>query len=270
MNAPVTARTLVDTGPLLERDVAELAGLGFIGKNSLLIAPGQGSGVLLGSMVTNVDLSSPETGPKVSLPVIGRGCGSCQACLVACPTGAFVGDYVLDARLCISYLTIELIGAIPRELRSKIGMRIFGCDACQNVCPFNQTRRSRPSAPELTAKPIWQTRDLIDLLFLGSAQYRALIAGTALRRTFRVQLSRNAAIALGNSGDPLATEPLFRAATSHQFDLVKTHAAWALGELGTRHGLSDARLRLAELLTSPVDAVREEAHLWFQTRPPTI
>jgi epoxyqueuosine reductase len=257
---PILARGVVDTAPLLERDAAELAGLGFIGKNTLLIAPGQGSGILLGSLVTDVELSSLR---EPELRVVQEGCGTCRACLDACPTGAFSEEYVLDARRCISYLTIELVGPIPRELRALIGVRVFGCDACQTVCPFNQTKRAEPAAPDLTTKPIWNARTLVDLLFLGSAQYRALVRGTALRRTFRVQLSRNAAVALGNSGDPAAVAPLFQAAQEHPFELVREHATWALGELAFHHRLAEARTCLERLKKSPLAAVRDEAERWW-------
>jgi len=259
---PIEARALVDTAPLLERDAAEFAGLGFVGKNTLLIAPGQGSGILLGSLITNVELAPLE---RVGLRVLQDGCGSCRACLDTCPTGAFVDEYLLDARRCISYLTIELQGAIPRELRAPIGVRVFGCDACQTVCPFNQTQRAEPSAPELLTKPVWNARTLSDLLFLGSAQYRALIRGTALRRTFRVQLSRNAAVALGNTGDPEAVLPLLRAAQEHPYEIVREHAAWALGQLAFSHHIEMARTSLETLRLSPDAPVRAEVARWLNT-----
>jgi epoxyqueuosine reductase len=132
------------------------------------------------------------------------------------------------------------------------------------VCPFNQSNKALPSAPELQPKAVWQTKQLVDLLFLGSAQYRALIRGTALRRTFRVQLSRNAAVALGNTGEPAAVEPLFRAAESHTFDIVKEHATWALGELAIHHKIPAAAARLRELITSPVPEVRVEVEAWLE------
>src|SRR5262249_27004812 len=130
LGGPVAARACVDTAPVLERDLGERAGLGFIGKNTMLIAPGVGSYGLLRELL--LDAPATPTGAEER-----ERCGTCRLCLDACPTGAFVDAHTLDARRCISYLTIEHTGAIPRELRPKIGARIFGCDVCQEVCPFN-------------------------------------------------------------------------------------------------------------------------------------
>lgn len=256
---PVWARGMVDTAPLLEREAALEAGLGFMGKNTMLIAPGQGSSVLLGSLVTEVPLEG-------GYELVPNGCGHCTACLDACPTAAFVNEYVLDARRCISYLTIELQGSIPRELRDKIGVRVFGCDECQTVCPYNGTRRAEPSAPELRPRSALSSRTLVDLLFLGSAQYRVVARGSALRRTFREQLCRNAAVALGNTGDPSAVEPLARAARIHPFLLVREHAAWALGRLGQDFAIEAASRALEELVEHPDPEVRAEVQLWRDAR----
>ncbi|HEX3774757.1 MAG TPA: tRNA epoxyqueuosine(34) reductase QueG, partial [Polyangiaceae bacterium] len=224
LGRPVLARHCVDTAPLLERAAAERAGLGFAAKSTMTIIPGVGSYVMLGELLVDVAIAADE-------PIAPR-CGSCRLCLDACPTGAFVDAHVLDARRCISYLTIETSGPIPRELRPLIGRRVFGCDVCQDVCPFNATAANKPSAPELAPRPHLAAPDLIELLELGSARYRQFVKGTALRRTHRAQLARNAAIALGNAKDPRAIVPLSRAVAAHTSALVRGHAAWALGEIG--------------------------------------
>ncbi len=224
----VVARPCVDTAPLLERGAAERSGLGFVGKNTLLIIPGVGSTVVLGELL--VDLELPRGTP------LRRRCGRCTACLDACPTGALVSPYLLDARRCISYLTIEHRGAIPRDLRAGIGDRIYGCDICQNVCPWNRGRRANAgaSAPAASAPPrlfVPPNPKLIALLEQRSGDYRRLVRGTALGRASREQLARNAAIALGNSGSPAALGPLSRALTSNPSPVIRGHAAWALGQL---------------------------------------
>ncbi len=253
LGRPVLARHCVDTAPLLERAAAERAGLGFAAKSAMTIIPGVGSYVMLGELLVDVEIAADT-------PIAPR-CGSCRLCLDACPTGAIVGDHVIDARRCISYLTIELQGPIPRELRPLIGARVFGCDVCQDVCPFNASAAHKPSAPELAARPSLAAPDLIGLLELGSARYRTLVKGTALRRTHRAQLARNAAVALGNSHDPRAVVPLSRALAAHTSGLVRGHAAWALGELG-----EPARALALASLTCARDHdadpfVREEAAL---------
>jgi epoxyqueuosine reductase len=249
----VVSRACVDTAPLLEHEVARAAGIGFTAKSTLTIVPGIGSYVLLGELLLDVELPLSEP--------IRQGCGSCRACLDACPTGAFVDAHVLDARRCIAYLTIEHDGSIPRELRAPIGKRVFGCDVCQEVCPFNASRAPKPRVPELTPRPELDLVDLVALLQLGSAGYRRLVKRSALRRVNRFTLARNAAIALGNSGDARAVPPLTRALAENSSALVREHAAWALGELGT---LCDApgRAALDHAATSdPAESVRAEAAL---------
>ena len=253
LGRPVLARHCVDTAPLLERAAAERAGLGFAAKSTMTIIPGVGSYVMLGELLVDAEI-------EADVPMAPR-CGTCRLCLDACPTGAIVDAHVVDARRCISYLTIECSGPVPRELRPLIGARVFGCDVCQDVCPFNASAESKPSAPEFAARPNLAAPDLIQLLELGSARYRQLVKGTALRRTHRAQLARNAAIALGNSKDPRAVIPLARAVAAHPSGLVRGHAAWALAQLG-----SQAREHALPVLTcaSAHDAeafVREEAAL---------
>ncbi|HEX2874675.1 MAG TPA: tRNA epoxyqueuosine(34) reductase QueG [Polyangiaceae bacterium] len=233
---PVGRRACVDSAPLLERDFAVRAGLGFAAKSTLTIAPGVGSFFLLGELLLELELT-----PTVAEATAG--CGACTRCLTACPTGAFVGPYELDARRCISYLTIELKGSVPRELRPLIGQHVFGCDICQDVCPWNQSRHTPERDPELGRHPALVDPELEELLFLTSSGYRKLVRGTALSRVSRARLGRNAAIALGNSRSPAAEAPLSRALATHSSELVRAHAAWALAALGLP--LSAGRTALA-------------------------
>jgi epoxyqueuosine reductase len=251
VGGPVAARACVDTAPLLEREAAARAGVGFVGKSTMAIIPGVGSYFVLGELLLDVEVAPSE-------PQAGSYCGSCRACLDRCPTGAFVDAHVLDARRCIAYLTIELRGAIPRELRAPIGTRVFGCDVCQDVCPFNASPRPRPVAPELSPREDRATLDLVRLLELGSAEYRRFVKGSAIRRVSRARLARNAAVALGNSGDQRAVAPLVRALERDARPLVRAHAAWGLGRLGG----AAARSALTAAQVSDSDPeVREEAAL---------
>lgn len=250
---PVGRRACVDSAPLLERDFAVRAGLGFAAKSTLTIAPGLGSFMLLGELLLDLELTPTP-------PLETGGCGSCTACLSACPTGAFVGPHQLDARRCISYLTIELKDSVPRELRRAIGDHVFGCDICQDVCPWNQTRHAPPRDPELGERPELAAPDLVSLLFLTSSGYRKLVRGSALSRVSRARLARNAAIALGNSHDPRAEEPLARALSTHSYELVRAHAAWALGALGVPLTIGHTTLQHAAQHDSSAE-VRSEAAL---------
>jgi epoxyqueuosine reductase len=249
---PLSTRACVDTAPLLEHEVARRAGLGFSAKSTLTIVPGLGSYVLLGELLLDIELPASEP--------LSPGCGNCRACLDACPTGAFVDAHVLDARRCISYLTIENAGPIPRELRARLGTRVFGCDVCQEVCPFNASSAPRPRAPELEPRPALAVVDLVALLELGAAGYRKLVRRTALRRVTRDTLARNAAVALGNTHDARAVPPLERALAAHKSPLVRSHSAWALGELGPLAAAARPALTTAAE-HDPDAAVREEATL---------
>jgi epoxyqueuosine reductase len=253
---PVAARPCTDSAPLLERDAAEAAGIGFMAKNTMLIAPGLGSYTLLGELLLDVD-ASPSTDQRPR-----QRCGSCRACLDACPTGAFVDAYVLDARRCISYLTIEHRGWIPRELRAAMGTMIFGCDICQDVCPFNARAPDRTrSDPELDPlDPERGTPDLLALFALGANQRRRYVEGTPLRRINREQLMRNLCVALGNAGDPRAIDALTRGLDDPS-PMVRGHAAWALGQLGALEPCRQA------LSSEPDPQVRAElSHALDQTR----
>jgi epoxyqueuosine reductase len=220
---PVLARPCVDTAPLLEREAAQYAGVGFIAKSTLAIVPGVGSYVLLGELLTDLDLiATPAAKPR---------CGTCTACISACPTGAFVSPYVLDARRCISYLTIELKGSIPLELRPLLGNHVFGCDICQQVCPFNKGKTTT-FAPEFKSRPEVHL-SLVELLTIGSSRYRKLVQHSAMRRTHRAQLMRNAAVALGNTRDRSYLPVLEKALAENPYPLVREHIAWAISQINS-------------------------------------
>jgi epoxyqueuosine reductase len=228
--SPVRARPLCDEEPVLERAWAVRAGLGFLGKNGLLIAPGIGSMVLLGEVVTTLELE-PDA------PMNER-CGTCTRCLTACPTDAFVEPRVLDARRCVSYLTIEHRSAIAPELRRGVGAHLFGCDDCQTVCPFNAAagaRAPRMPAPDPFA-PLerWAGVRLEDLLSLDEDAWARLSGGSPLRRAGRAGLARNAAIVLGNRGDPSALPALRACAEGHADPMVREAAGWAIREITSR------------------------------------
>jgi epoxyqueuosine reductase len=221
----VRARVFVDTAPLAEREAAVRAGLGFVGKNTCLLTPA-GSFLLLGAILTDLPLEADAVRP--------RDCGSCRLCLDACPTGALVQPYRLDARRCISYLTIELRGPIPSDLRPGLGSRVFGCDICQEVCPWNRGRG--PIAwPELQPRrEAGADLDLVELLELDEESFRQRFRGSPLKRSKRGGLLRNAAIALGNGGDRRAIPALTRAAQSDPDPLVREHAGWGLRQVQSR------------------------------------
>jgi epoxyqueuosine reductase len=227
----VAWRACVDTAPLLERAVAASAGLGFVAKNSMLITPGVGSYTLLGELLLSIEL--PPDAPQDSR------CGRCVACIEKCPTGAIVADRVVDARRCISYLTIELDGPIPRELRPLVRDWVFGCDLCQEVCPFNASA-SDLVPPDLRPRPDRSRPSLRALLALNTNQFKRYVDRTAMRRVRRRQLLRNAAVALGNIGTKEDIPSLTMALTDRE-PLVRGHAAWALGRLGARDVLQAAR-----------------------------
>jgi epoxyqueuosine reductase len=215
-----------DTGPVLERDLAERAGLGFIGKHTNLISRTHGNWHLLGEILTTVRLEADR-------PEKNR-CGTCTRCLAACPTQAITSPFRLDARRCISYLTIELKGSIPLPFRPLIGNRIFGCDDCLAVCPWNRFARGGALMRQ-HARPDLGTPDLLELLALDEPAFKARFAGTPILRTKRRGLLRNVCVALGNTGSPGALPALQKAAADPE-PLVAEHAAWALEQLRTRTG----------------------------------
>jgi len=223
----VHARPLLDEEPILERAWAARAGLGFVGKNGMLIVPGAGSMFMLGEVVTTLELR------PTGRPIAER-CGSCTRCLDACPTGAFERPFVLDPRRCISYLTIEQRGAVPVEMRESIGAHLFGCDDCQTVCPFNASAGARASTERaVDGDPFaplarWSLVRLEELLSIDDATWDEWSEGSPLRRAGRAGLARNAAIVLGNRGEPSALPALQKAAAHHDDATVRSMARWAI------------------------------------------
>jgi epoxyqueuosine reductase len=264
---PVQGRAFVDSGPVLERDLAGVAGLGWIGKNTHLISPKKGSWFFLGELFIDLPLADDR-------PMRDR-CGRCELCLKACPTNAFIGPYVLDARRCISYLTIELKGWIPRHLRPLIGNHIFGCDICQEVCPYNVKA-------EASLERAYQPRDglhapkLIPLLSLDRDEFRRRFKGSPILRAKRRGFLRNVAVALGNLKCLEAAPELIRALDDEE-PLVRGHAAWALGEIGSGSALEALRRRfevetdveVANEIDEAIRTLREEKS-WMRTISPTL
>ena len=221
---PVKARVFVDDGPMNDRAAAERAGVGWFGKNTNILTSSHGSWVFLGQVITDLDLEPDK-------PLL-KTCGDCVRCIDACPTGAIVAPYVIDNERCISFLTIELRGPIPRELRPLVGDWVFGCDICQDVCPVNRKA-------QLSLEPAFRQRhdfaapELIPLLDMDDEAFRDRFRNSPIKRAKRIDLQRNVCVALGNIGDPVAVPALARAMLSADA-LVRMHAAWALGRIGGR------------------------------------
>jgi epoxyqueuosine reductase len=215
----------VDTGPVMERDFAQRAGIGFIGKHTNVISRKFGNWIFLAEILTTLEIE-PDMPEK-------NHCGSCDRCLTACPTRAITAPFELDARLCISYLTIELKGPIPDELRPAIGNRIYGCDDCLAACPWNRFSREG-NLMKSHARPDLASPDLIELLQLDDAAFKARFSGTPVFRTKRRGLLRNVCVALGNVGDAAAL-PALRKATTDAEPLIAEHARWAIGQIELRH-----------------------------------
>lgn len=234
LGRPLASRSYVDTGPVLEREVAARAGLGFIGKNTLLIHPQFGSTLFLGELLLDVDLPfdppAEEGGAAWRRGDAVGTCGKCRRCLDACPTHAFPAPYILNSRLCISYLTIEHRESIPENLRPLMRNWIYGCDECQTVCPWVRQYAKPGRTRFLRFDPDLATPRLTDLLALNEDGFRERFRGTAVPRTKRRGLLRNVCIALGNSGRPEAAQALERA-TQDPEPLVREHAQWALARL---------------------------------------
>jgi epoxyqueuosine reductase len=231
----VVAKTVVDSTPLLERDLARRAGLGWFGKNTLLINPHEGSFFLLGALLTDLDLPSDP-------PFTADRCGRCTRCLDACPTDAFVAPRTLDARRCIAYLTIELRGPTPPDLRPPMADLLFGCDICQDVCPWNV--RFATDRPDPALADTLGTLDPTEILRMDDATFTARFAHSPVERATRAGLARNAAIALGNAGSPTAIPALLDALSDDE-PLVRGHAAWALGRIGSSTALDQLHARAA-------------------------
>ena len=208
-----------DTGPITERDLAMRAGLGWIGKHTNLISRKFGNWFFLGEIL--LDIALPPDKPETTH------CGTCTRCLPACPTGAITAPYQLDARRCISYLTIELKGSIPIDLRPLVGSRIYGCDDCLAACPWNKFA-VRATDPAVVPRADLTTPDLLELLALDDAGFHAKFQNSPIKRTKRRGLLRNVCVALGNLGDPRALPALEHAAEHDPEPLVREHAAWAI------------------------------------------
>ncbi|WP_017430689.1 tRNA epoxyqueuosine(34) reductase QueG [Vreelandella jeotgali] len=215
-------RAFVDSAPVMERALAQKAGLGWFGKNAMLLNPKAGSLFFLGELYTDLPL-------PVDAPFARDHCGSCNSCQVACPTGAIVDDGVVDARKCISYLTIELHGAIPEEHRRAMGNRIYGCDDCQLFCPF--TRFANPTREDdFYPRHDLECAELLTLFAWGEQEFLDKTAGSAIRRIGYVRWLRNIAVALGNAPYSEAVEAALMARRAYPSELVREHVAWALAE----------------------------------------
>jgi epoxyqueuosine reductase len=221
---PCQWRAYADTGPIVERAYAAAAGVGAWGKNTCLLHPEHGSWFFLGELVTSLDLTPDAPRPDL--------CGSCTACLDACPTRAFTAPYVLDATRCISYLTIEVKGTIPQDRRAGIGRHVFGCDICQDVCPWNRKRR-RQGGPSFEPRPGSVAPDLAELARLGPDAFRERFQRSPVKRAKRRGLLRNVVIALGNTGDA-GRRPLLEQLAADEDPVVREHAQWALARLDGR------------------------------------
>lgn len=215
-------KVFVDTAPVMEKALAEASGLGWQGKHTNVVSREHGSWLFLGAIYTTLELNPDGAGEDR--------CGSCNACQVACPTDAFPAPYRLDARRCISYLTIEHKGHIPLELRRGIGNHIYGCDDCLSACPWNKFAEAAAANKAFVPKAELVAPRIADLLTLDDATFRALFSGSPIKRTGRDRFIRNVAIAAGNSGDAALVAPL-RALLGDESELVREAVGWALGEL---------------------------------------
>jgi len=220
-------RVFTDSAPVMEKALARNAGLGWIGKHTNLIDRGSGSYFFLGEIY--LDLELPADAPSTAH------CGSCSACMPACPTGAIVAPYRLDARRCISYLTIELAGSIPEEFRRAIGNRIYGCDDCQLVCPWNKFARPTPEKDFAVRHSLDQAR-LIDLFAWSEADFLQKTSGSAIRRIGHERWLRNIAIALGNAPSSDLVTAALVARLEHPSALVREHVQWALAQHREKSG----------------------------------
>ena len=228
------ARWYVDDGPMLDRAAAERGGIGWFGKNTNVLTRSHGSWVFLGQLITDLDLE-PD-------PPLKKTCGSCVRCIDACPTGAIVAPYVIDNARCISHLTIENRGPIPREYRPLMYDWVFGCDICQDVCPVNV--KAAYTKEQAFQKRRFTSLDLVGLLRMSDEEFRERFRNSPVKRAKRVGLRRNACVALGNAGDP-STVPALVEALQDNEPLVRGHAAWALGRLGGHEATRGLQAALA-------------------------
>jgi epoxyqueuosine reductase len=230
---PIEHRMYTDTGPLLERELAQRSGLGWIGKNTCLIHPELGSFLLIAEVMIDLELPPDE-------PFQGDRCGTCSRCLEACPTGCILPNRTLDARRCISYLTIENNGAIPRELRPMLENWVFGCDICQRVCPWNVRFAQAKDDPAFHPRAFLESPSLRAFLELQPDSFRELLHQSPLKRAKRQGLVRNAAVAAGAQFEKKLAPVLVKTMEEDEHALARSHAAWALGQIGgedARHAL---------------------------------
>ena len=244
---PVPNRWYTDTGPILERELAQRAGLGWIGKNGCLIHPRAGSYFILAEILLGLDLPTDQ-------PFHSDHCGTCTRCLEACPTNCILPDRTVDANRCLSYLTIEEKGSIPAELRPSLGDWVFGCDICQMVCPWNLRFAPPAEEPRFAPRPGVDSPVLRDELALTPQAFNRKFKGNPVKRTKRRGYLRNVAIALGNTGT-LADLPALAQALADPEPLVRAHAAWAIGQIG---GAEARRILTDRLQTETDEAVRAE------------
>ena len=231
------SKSYVDTGPMLDRSVAARAGLGWYGKHTNIITPNHGSWVFLSQIITDLELSE-------DMP-LKKNCGTCKICIIECPTQAIIAPYVLDNKRCISYLTIESKGSIPKELRALIGDWVFGCDICQDVCPVNHDIEPTKEPQFQPGEHSFSSLDLIPLLEITQDEFDTKFSGSPIKRAKRTGLIRNVCVALGNIGDKRAVGPLGKS-LNHEDPLIREHAAWALAQIGTKEAqqlLVDASIR---------------------------
>ncbi|MGI8484515.1 MAG: tRNA epoxyqueuosine(34) reductase QueG [Thermomicrobiales bacterium] len=243
----IEARLLVDTARIVDRAVAARSGLGWYGKHSCIISPGHGSWLLLGEMVVDLDLVPDQP--------MTKNCGNCTICIDTCPTGAIVAPYTIDAPTCISFLTIEERGPIPRETRSKMGNWVYGCDVCQEVCPYTGAAKPMDDAELMAASLNNAYPSLHWLLGMTDKDFGDTYFGTPVPRAKLRVLARNAAIALGNVGSEADVPVLIQTMDHHDEPLVRGHAAWALGQLGGAAARNALDMRRN---TDPDDLVRDE------------
>jgi epoxyqueuosine reductase len=243
VGGPLPNRWYTDTGPILERDLAQRAGLGWVGKNTCLIHPRQGSYFFLAEILLGLDL-------ELDTPFTSDYCGNCTRCLEACPTGCIFPNRTIDSRRCISYLTIELKGVIPLELRPQIGDWVFGCDLCQQVCPWNRIISSLDGDPDFYPRPGAPQPALLLELSLSLQAFNHKFKGSPIKRARRSGYLRNVAVVLGNQCDPIAVPALAQVIFDEPEPLVRAHAAWSLGRIGN----NPARQALSAALLTEKDA----------------
>jgi epoxyqueuosine reductase len=234
---PVPNRWYTDSGPLLERELAQRAGLGWIGKNTMLINPEHGSYFLLAEILLGIELDEDA-------PITADRCGTCTRCLQACPTHCILPERILDATRCISYLTIELKGAVPTKLRSEMDDWVFGCDICQTACPWNERFAAEHGDPSLEPEAGRDRVNLADEIKFSPQGFNSKFKNSPVKRANRRGYLRNVAIALGNAKDLQSLPALVDALTTKKEPLVRGHAAWAIGQIGgveVRSALEQAR-----------------------------